>query len=171
MRREMANIKEENKELKAKLLSSQKHQEYFLQRIQEASTANENLSQSPIMPIESKTLQTEDQEVIPENGLVMKQDRKQANRPSDMNTFFRECKDVKNLTIQKKKMQQIKCTAANKMEKIRSYAREMQQKRKKKPSTMEEEQYFSRGQGRVGSHDVDNLTPHQIQILQIGWSW
>ena len=134
MRREMANIKEENKELKAKLLSSQKRQEYFLQRIQEASTANENLSQSPIMPIESKTLQTEDQEVIPENDLVMKQDRKQANRPSDMNAFFRECKDVKNLTIQKKKMQRIKCTAANKMEKMRSYAREMQQKRKKKPA-------------------------------------
>ena len=36
---------------------------------------------------------------------------------------------------------------------------------------MEEEQYFSRGQGRVGSHDVDNLTSYQIQILQIGWSW
>ena len=79
------------------------------------------------MSIESNTLQTEDQEVIPENGLVMKQDRKQANRPSDMNAFFRECKDVKNLTIQKKKMQQIKRTAANKKEKMRSDARQMQQ--------------------------------------------
>ena len=38
-----------------------------------------NLSQSPIMPIESKTLQTDDQEVRPENGQVMKQD---PNKPT-----------------------------------------------------------------------------------------
>ena len=137
---EMFNLREENKGLRSKLSSQHIPQECSLEVKHETSVAHENQCPTPTIPeepIESSTAQLQEQTKDIGTGPVMKRGSRQREKPttikaSKRKVLLKEREDVRSLTIQKKKMQQLKCQAANKKEKMRSGARQMQQLCRKK---------------------------------------